>query len=293
MSRIEEINENFDLAVSYFSHAEEMFYQFPKYELSSPSAKMNYESFLTTLNKTNPKEIKTYYKSSFGNTTGYALGRMYELLGGGVPTSDFAELLYMCAVSNGEDPFECNYVEINGQKLLLFDRLDVYDSIPCIGHEASHHLQDKYCTLYNGYHCEILSMLIELILADEISKPNIDSTIYYKNITKTINALKKLQAYASSITSYNKEARIPELRVKIEYIKEHREQMAYTYTVSFIYAYNLFLEYKKNPNKLLNELEMMFMNNSSIDRVIENYNLDFSNKETFEGPNKVLKSLSK
>lgn len=291
MSKIEEINENYNLAVSYFSHAEELFYQFPKFELSSPDAKLNYESFITTLKITNPKDISKYYKLSFGAVTCYALGRMYELLGEGIPSSDFEELLHMCAVSNGEDPFECNYVEINGQKLLLFDRLDVYDSIPCVGHEASHHLQDKYCTLNNGYHCEVLSMLIELILSDEISTPNIDSNIYYKNIAKTINALKRLQEFVGEVSSYSKESNIPELRQKIEYIKKHREHMAYTYTVSFIYAYNLFLEYKKNPDKLLNELEMMFINNSSIDSIIQKYKLDFSNKETFVGPNKVLKSL--
>ena len=291
MNKIEQIKDDYVLAVEYFNHTFELGYQLEKVELSTQSAKINYDSFVNTLMSTNPRTLTFYHKSDFKTVTGTALGTMRDIFGYSIPMEEYVNLLYMCGISKGPDPFECNYVEVNGQKILLFDRLDTLDSIPCVAHEATHYLQDKYTNLRNGFHCEVLSMLIELIVLDDIDSLHIDSNLKYKNYAKTINALKNLQNLISGLKEY--EEYQESLKPQITAIKEHRENLAYTYTASYIYAYNLYLKYKENPDELITEIRKVFISETSVDKIIEHYNLTFDNTSTFEAPNKLLNQFKR
>ena len=294
MLQISDLEYKYQNAVSFFRHQVDMGYVFPNIEFVSNPAKMHYDSFINLIRESNIKESKDYKETSFNQVTRNAIGLMSDILGPSVPTQEYFNILKMCAISKGEDPFECNYVEINGEKILLFDRLDTYDSVACVGHEAMHYLQDKYLDLVNGYHQEVLSMLIELIIADAMTAPDTDMLILNKNYAKTINGLKNLLIYIEECDEYEKEFGYNEtLRNRIAKVRAHGQTMSYTYTSSFIYAYNLFLEYKKNPGVILRLIRRIFNEGTSIDKIINFYGLSLSKEETFEEPIKLVKGMNK
>ena len=294
MLQISNLEYKYNNAVSFFHHQVEMGYIFNNIEFVSELAKLNYDPFTKLISKSNIKENKNYHETTFNQVTRNAIGLMSDILGPSVPTQEYFNILKMCAISKGEDPFECNYVELNGEKLLLFDRLDTYDSVACVGHEAMHYLQDKYLDLRNGYHQEVLSMLIEFIIADAMTAPDTDLLILNRNYAKTLNALKNLLIYIEECKQYEELIDYDKsYKIKVDQVKAHGQTMSYTYTSSFIYAYNLFLQYKDNPGTILRLIRRIFNEGSSVDRIINFYDLSLEQKETYEAPIKLIKGMNK
>ena len=287
---IKNLVEKYNNAANFFNHANELGYIYPKFEISSPVAKLNYDSFIELLKVANPKENKNYKHIPFDTVALTSFEMMEDIFGDTIPITEYDNIYYMLGVNHGPDPFECNYIELNGKKIFAFDRLDTLDSIPCVGHESTHYLQDKYTLLLNGFHCEIMSMLVELIMVYELNKTNIDKYLLSRNINKTIKALQDLLKFIDESKELETEIlSIPEYKPRTDLIKLHAEYMAYTYISSFIYAYNLFLRYKDDKKELLTNLRKVFSMCTSADMLISIYGIDFKDNKTFDNVITLIK----
>lgn len=277
MKYIDEINKYYAAAIDYVAYLNAMDYSLKKPELFLPSGESQYKRIESIINNSGLQAEAYFHKTLPEEVLYSVLCELKDLYGDSIDLFEIGNIYNMIRVSNGTNPFEGSYVENNAtcEKYLLFDRVDTLDSIPVVVHEGTHYLQDKFTTLDNGYHNEILPILMELITAERLSETTPDSNIYKKNMSNRIRVIEELIREQIKLTKIYQEQLGTSFEPKTSIIKSYIDDIVYTYLVSFTYAFALFKKYQSDPEYMLKNVRRIFSNYDSVDDLIKYYGIEF------------------
>lgn len=293
MANIEEINTLYSNAASYVEYLKDQEYELKRKEIILPSGQTQYNDLYNTFKYVEPLSELYFCRKEADEILFIVLNELKTLYGDSIDLEEIGNVYKMIRVTNGSNPFEGNYQEINGEKILLFDRVDVFDSIPVVVHEGTHYLQDKYTTLSNGYHLETLPMLMEMIVADKLSTEMYDINLLKKNISNRFKTLKELIEKKIELEEANRERLGIVLSAKMDIVKQYIDDLIYTYIVSFSYAYALYKKYKFDPEYMLKNIHNVFADYTSIDELISYYGIEFKDPRTLVNIRQEISLLKK
>ena len=184
MANIEEINRYYSAAIDYVEYLRSQEYELRKKEILLPSGESQYKDLHMALGNLSIEPEIYLCRKQVEEILYLVLTELKDIYGDSIDLEEIGNIHNMIRVTNGPNPFEGLYVEDskNNERYLLFDRVDVLDSVPVVIHEGTHYLQDKFTTLENGYHLEILPMLMEMITSDILSSELYDINLFKNNI---------------------------------------------------------------------------------------------------------------
>lgn len=295
MANIEEINKYYSAAIDYVEYLRSQEYELRKKEILLPSGESQYKDLHMALGNFSIEPEIYLCRKQVEEILYLVLTELKDIYGDSIDLEEIGNIHNMIRVTNGPNPFEGSYVEDsrNNERYLLFDRVDVLDSVPVVIHEGTHYLQDKFITLENGYHLEILPMLMEMITADRLSSELYDINLFKKNISNRFKTLKELILKQNEFAQINREQTGTLLEAKTGIIKTYIDDLTYTYIVSFAYAYALYRKYKFDPEYMLKNIRKVFTNYTSVDDLISYYDINFKDPSIMINIRKEMSLLKK
>lgn len=295
MASIDEINKYYTAALDYVEYIRNKQYELRKKEILLPSGEAIYNELYMALNNFSIAPEIYFCRKEVEEVLFLVLTELKEIYQDSIDLEEIGNIYNMIRVTNGTNPFEGSFVEnpVNNERYLLFDRVDVLDSVPVIVHEGTHYLQDKYTTLKNGYHTEILSMLLEMIVASRLSDEMHDVNIFNKNISNRFKTLNELIAKQNEFNQLNNTQIGSSLESKSSFAKTYIDDLTYTYIVSFAYAYQLYRKYKCDPEYMLKNIRNIFTDYTSVDELVSYYGIEFKDPSIITNIRKEMSLLKK
>ncbi len=215
-----------------------------------------------------------------------------EIFGTVISQNVIDELSRKIIITNKSDAHNGSVVlDVNSnKKKLLFDRLDTTASIPVFTHEVVHYLFDDTTIFTNIHTLEILSILMEFIAADFIEERKIDNVTKKATFASRVEELKHTRMIITKYYPYYK-TNYKNDKTALNIIKTYAEHTSYQYTYSFIVAYNLFLMYKEDRNRLICELRNLIENKKHINILMDYYNINLENTKCRDNVINLMRSL--
>lgn len=272
-------------------------------ELSFSRGKKNYERLqkrLSTIQLPDPSTFK-YLKISLEELKD-TLAIILEKVLGKELHNEIQNIISIIELQKIKDPFDSVLAQKRVDDIYIPQRIIMSDKLASIeivsgAHEAMHYLLlpysiKEYNRVFNNMHYhELPSILLEYIICYELSHIyENDQLVEKHDIIRTFhNKQQSIEDISTGNIAHITKTKMSNLLLQ-GYI-EYEPHNAFTYIVSDIYSNQLYQYYLESPNKIIEFLTKLIKGETSIEDILNYYNINLNNGSTIENYNLKLNRM--